>query len=480
MQKKKIINDLQKCSVTVTHTGVKPLKAEHHSILAQSYQKLPYVSQLFTGPQLGLWALVNPVNPDVCDNINMIYHYPEDKPNVTHRFVKLLNRRNVFKKPKFANISQFPLCNSWFVLVEQNKTELPKTRLVSLYPAAPLIDGRKDDTIFVEKLNAKQFRRSQKEEHYSLIQEPGSTYIGHVSTSSSSSNNITQSIISRLSELSMLLEKLEKNGVIHRLENHVGRPLQWSICLLHFNELPFRHIFQYIDGKTAGPTTFSGSIGQQLTNCEKLPVVDYEPIDCSVPDIDRNLLSKDQQYLLDISNAITLGHCPEDLANRDPGPLSHSRWLTAANRVLRLYISSSYPSENLKEIVGFNLKLYVPVWFAIKKNKYFTDGPKHVFQAIQTSRYFSDELLQVVDPVIQRNAFFGHPENVLIAMLDKREHIRKLGYRRILKARQTVTKKKTVRNFVLPKINFQASDYIEIINWNSCVIYPPPLLRDLS
>ncbi|GBL81613.1 hypothetical protein AVEN_93409-1 [Araneus ventricosus] len=43
---------------------------------------------------------------------------------------------------------------------------------------------------------------------------------------------------------------------------------------------------------------------------------DYEPIDCSIPDIDRNLLSKDQQYLLDISNAITLGHCPEDLANQ--------------------------------------------------------------------------------------------------------------------------------------------------------------------
>ncbi|GBL99672.1 hypothetical protein AVEN_249723-1 [Araneus ventricosus] len=125
-------------------------------------------------------------------------------------------------------------------------------------------------------------------------------------------------------------------------------PAQWSICLLHFNELPFRHIFQHIDGQTAGPKSFIGPIGKQLTCCEKLPVVDYEPIDCSIPDIDRNLLSKDQQYLLDISEAITLGNCPEDLANRDPGPLFHSRWLTAAKRVLRLYISSSDPSGNLK------------------------------------------------------------------------------------------------------------------------------------
>ncbi|GBM33592.1 hypothetical protein AVEN_181837-1 [Araneus ventricosus] len=112
-----------------------------------------------------------------------------------------------------------------------------------------------------------------------------------------------------------------------------------------------------------------GPIGQQLTCYEKLPVVDYEPIDCLIPDIDRNLLRKDQQYLLDISNAITLGHCPEDLAYRDPRPLSHSRWLTAVNRVLRLYTSSSDPSGNLKEIVGFILKSCMPVWPAIKKSK---------------------------------------------------------------------------------------------------------------
>ncbi|GBN88007.1 hypothetical protein AVEN_218479-1 [Araneus ventricosus] len=122
----------------------------------------------------------------------------------------------------------------------------------------------------------------------------------------------------------------------------------------------------------------------------------------------------------------------------------------------------------------------MPVWFAMKKSKYFTDGLKHVFQAIQTSLYLSDELLQVVDPVIQRNAFFEHTENILLTMLvNEREHIRELGYRKILKARQIVPKKKTVRNFVPPKINFQASDFIEIINWNYCMVYPPPMLRDV-
>ncbi|GBM91675.1 hypothetical protein AVEN_122282-1 [Araneus ventricosus] len=65
-------------------------------------------------------------------------------------------------------------------------------------------------------------------------------------------------------------------------------------------------------------------------------------------------------------------------------------------------------------------------------------------------------------------------------LVDEREHIWELSHRRILKARQIVPKKETDRNFVPPKINFQASDYIEIINWNSCVVYPQPMLRDLS
>lgn len=69
------------------------------------------------------------------------------------------------------------------------------------------------------------------------------------------------------------------------------------------------------------------------------------------------------------------------------------------------------------------------VWIAIKNN-YFTNGPKHVFQAIQTPRYLSDELLQVVDPIIVRNALFVPPENVFFDIIvNERKHVRELGYR---------------------------------------------------
>jgi len=52
------------------------------------------------------------------------------------------------------------------------------------------------------------------------------------------------------------------------------------------------------------------------------------------------------------------------------------------------------------------------------------------------SRYLTDELKEIIDPVIQRNGYFGHPENILLSMItDERKQIRDLRMRRILKAR---------------------------------------------
>ena len=34
--------------------------------------------------------------------------------------------------------------------------------------------------------------------------------------------------------------------------NFFERSLQWIVCSLHLNELPFRHLFDAIDGRTTG------------------------------------------------------------------------------------------------------------------------------------------------------------------------------------------------------------------------------------
>ena len=48
-----------------------------------------------------------------------------------------------------------------------------------------------------------------------------------------------------------------------------------------------------------------------------------------------------------------------------------------------------------------------------------------------------EDLLRVIDPLIQRKGYFGHPENLLLSMItDTRPYIRQLGVRRIIKARK--------------------------------------------
>ncbi|GBL78850.1 hypothetical protein AVEN_48842-1 [Araneus ventricosus] len=69
------------------------------------------------------------------------------------------------------------------------------------------------------------------------------------------------------------------NGVILRLELKLRRPIQWIICLLHFNEFPLRHLFEYIYDKSSGPLSYTGDIGRNLKGYEKIPLVRFNSIE---------------------------------------------------------------------------------------------------------------------------------------------------------------------------------------------------------
>ncbi|GBM08658.1 hypothetical protein AVEN_228011-1 [Araneus ventricosus] len=102
-------------------------------------------------------------------------------------------------------------------------------------------------------------------------------------------------------------------------------------------------------------------------NCEKLPIINFEAMELNEININKTDLIKDQRYVLAIVRAIQTGQCAPDLAVRDPGRLSHSRWLTCAIWVLRLFISQTNPTSELKMFVNYIMKTYAPVSFAIKR-----------------------------------------------------------------------------------------------------------------
>ena len=175
---------------------------------------------------------------------------------------------------------------------------------------------------------------------------------------------------------------------------------------------------EYFDGsRTKGPYTFSGPIGKQLENCEQRDIVQFRAIESIIPEVNCNGLSADQQYLLDMCKAINAGHCSRDLEKKLPGKLSHARWLTTANRILRLYISTENPSEELLLLTEYTLKVYARVWFSIKMKPSCKYGGLHVLELVHFSRYLDGSIKKILDPVIQRNAYFAHPDNLLLCMV---------------------------------------------------------------
>ena len=236
---------------------------------------------------------------------------------------------------------------------------------------------------------------------------------------------------------------------------------------------------QFIDGKTSGPSSFTGPIGRKLMDCETLPVIAFKAIPSESLEVDIDVLSTDQKYLLNIYGAVSTGTCSDDIAAMNPGNMHHARWLTTANRLLRLYIATPKPTEGLLILVQFIMKVYVPVWFAVKCNPSVTQGAKHLFKMIKESRFLPKKFKVVIEKVIQHNGYFGHPENLLLSMInDDSAAVRELGLRRIIKARE-INKNATLRMFELPKLRFDANHYYEMIDWQTIKLSEPPMTMAL-
>jgi len=168
-----------------------------------------------------------------------------------------------------------------------------------------------------------------------------------------------------------------------------------------------------------------------LESCENRHVVLFQSIPTELPEISIQTMSTDQKYLYRIVTTIITSIFSNDLKNKSPGKMSHARWRTRANRILRLYVSIKALSKNLCILATYIVKVYAPTWLSIKTQPTCKDGEQHL-KLISASRYLSTELKSIIDPVIQRNSYFAHSANLLLALLiDSQTHIRELAARRI-------------------------------------------------
>lgn len=128
------------------------------------------------------------------------------------------------------------------------------------------------------------------------------------------------------------------------------------------------------------------------------------------------------------------------------------------------------------------------MWFTIKMNHKVTDAPRNLWLTTVKMRYLSDALKNIVHPVLQNNAHWAHPENLLVAMLaDDRPEIREQAIETILKARATVATtnsrtraRRKVRKRELPTLTFDSDDYSRLIDWNVVKVTEPSITQHLS
>ena len=204
-----------------------------------------------------------------------------------------------------------------------------------------------------------------------------------------------------------------KNGLVACLEDRLGRSLHIIACSLHQNELQFRAIFKLLDGPTESPNSISGPIGKLCQkNYHMSSPRNFETVSGPLDNylINNNVksdLSNDQRLLYEYCVGISSGCIATPYQHRKIGPISHSRWLTLAVRVLCLYTRGvdNVNEEILKKIVLFIVQVYAPNWFRIKFDNKFYNQPRYIFDAIQRIKTQEDCIKKAAFKSIQQNGY---------------------------------------------------------------------------
>ena len=86
----------------------------------------------------------------------------------------------------------------------------------------------------------------------------------------------------------------------------------WLICIIHINELPLRHLWDFLDGKTLSADTLDGPIGKAILQkgLNDLPIEDFEPMVGPLQPLSNEVTSKfssDRLYAYRMVMAVAKG-----------------------------------------------------------------------------------------------------------------------------------------------------------------------------
>ncbi|KAG0703609.1 hypothetical protein GWK47_024829 [Chionoecetes opilio] len=283
-------------------------------------------------------------------------------------------------------------------------------------------DGRKDKIrAMVPDSYGKLHPRLIREEHVSVTEEPSGRYLWHFVPEDAvppekPAFKVAQAIYDLLvtydSTDSLIVLQGDstrantgwKSGAHAHLEKMLGRKLFWSICVLHTNELPLRHLITSIDGPTSSDTGFTGPV------CSLLSSV--------------NEMQYNAEFRV-VPGGEDLTEIPE--------------WLTTAQSLVYMWTRKHGLTGNelntLEILVKYCLQVYFKLYYDIKVHHRLEDGPKHILTQLRVMRSQPKKVQTAVTFYVRTGAWFAHSECVLLLMASQSEDDRRFAVTQILKPR---------------------------------------------
>ena len=110
------------------------------------------------------------------------------------------------------------------------------------------------------------------------------------------------------------------------------------------------------------------------------------------------------------------------------------------------------------------------------------DGPGNILTQLRLLRGQSKEVVDIVGPYVRTGAWFAHPEALLLSLMASQSKLdREFAVGKILQLRGTADRgDSTVRSRRTPFLRFEASNLMEIIDWEKDTIYEPNFTCSLS
>ena len=377
-------------------------------------------------------------------------------------------------------------------------------------------DGREDKTkVLAFNNETKKYHPSQiQEEHYTITQEPEGKYLHHFSPLDYQNDSKGKCVKPAKRIALGVYDWIQSHGAkesiqviggdstnamtgwmggaLSNLEKLLGHKCMWSVCMIHLNELPLRHLIESLDGKTLSANKFKGEIGKLLPKVNELPInYSFKSLPggedlIDIPDEIVKTLSTDQHNCYLLVKAIKSGNLSRDLANKKGGPINQARWLTTGQALLMLWVRDhKLHGETLRKfelIVNFLIQSYFKLYFDIKVKNSLVHGPIHVLTSLRIYRTQAKEVQDAIKETIVRGAYHAHSENIILSLLSSNiEEDRVFAIEKILQIRGAFNRGDTyARDRITPTLNFEANSLRELINWDANIPFEPIFTCKLS